>query len=58
MTFKPFLAYYIEIRKPVYSTNAIESINARTHRAVNIRRRFPTDQAVFKCDYTALLHWV
>lgn len=36
--FVPFLAFDVEIRKVVCTTNAIESINARLRRAVNARR--------------------
>ncbi|WP_199044676.1 IS256 family transposase, partial [Glycomyces salinus] len=54
-TFTPFLAYDIEIRKLICSTNAIESINARIRRAVNARGHFPTEQAALKCVYMALM---
>ncbi|GAA5198161.1 hypothetical protein GCM10023322_70910 [Rugosimonospora acidiphila] len=35
--FTPFLAFDVEIRKVICSTNAIESVNARTRRAVRAR---------------------
>jgi transposase-like protein len=54
-TFTPFLAWDIEIRKLICSTNAIESINARVRRAVNARGHFPTEQAAMKCVYMALM---
>ena len=47
----PFLAYDVEIRKVIYTTNAIESINARYHRAVRARGHFPNEQAALKCLY-------
>jgi putative transposase len=50
----PFLAFHIEIRKVVCTTNAIESINARLRRAVNARGHFPNDNAALKCLYLAI----
>ena len=44
----PFLAFDAEIRKVIYTTNAIESLNARIRRAVNARGHFPTEQAALK----------
>lgn len=49
--FTPFLAYDVEIRKVLCSTNAIESLNARYRRAVRARGHFPTEQAALKCLY-------
>jgi putative transposase len=49
--FVPFLDYDVEIRRIIYSTNAIESINARYRRAVRARGHFPTEQAALKCVY-------
>lgn len=49
--FAPFLDYSPEIRKVIYSTNAIESLNARMRRATRARGHFPTDQAALKCLY-------
>jgi putative transposase len=49
--FTPFLAYDVEIRRVLFSTNAIESLNARYRRAVGARRHFPTEQAALKCLY-------
>jgi putative transposase len=53
--FVPFLAFDVEIRKVICTTNAIESINARLRRAVNARGHFPTEQAALKCLYLALM---
>jgi Transposase, Mutator family len=53
--FVPFLAFDVEIRKVVCTTNAIESVNARLRRAVRARGHFPTEQAVLKCLYMALM---
>jgi transposase-like protein len=49
--FIPFLAYDVEIRQVICSTNAIESLNARYRRAVRARGHFPTEQAALKCLY-------
>ena len=49
--FVPFLAFDVEIRRIIYSTNAIESLNARFRRAVRARGHFPTEQAALKCLY-------
>jgi putative transposase len=46
--FIPFLDYNIEVRRVLYSTNAIESLNARYRRAVKARGHFPTEQAALK----------
>lgn len=49
--FVPFLSYSAEIRKVIYSTNAIESMHARFRRAVRVRGHFPNEQAALKCLY-------
>src|SRR6476659_3927766 len=49
--FIPFLAYDVEIRTVLCSTNAIESLNARYRRAVNAKGHFPTEQAAMKTLY-------
>jgi transposase-like protein len=49
--FTPFLAYDVEIRTMICSTNAIESLNARYRRAVRARGHFPSEQAALKCLY-------
>jgi len=49
--FIPFLAYDVEIRRVLFSTNAIESLNARYRRAVIARGHFPTEQAALKVLY-------
>lgn len=49
--FIPFLDYNIEVRRVLYSTNAIESLNARYRRAVKARGHFPTEQAALKTLY-------
>jgi putative transposase len=49
--FIPFLAYDVEIRRVLCSTNAIESLNARYRRAVTAKGHFPTEQAALKTLY-------
>ena len=49
--FTPFLSYDVEIRRILFSTNAIESLNARYRRAVRARGHFPNEQAALKCLY-------
>jgi putative transposase len=49
--FVPFLEFPVELRKIVYTTNAIESMNARFRRSVRHRGHFPTDQAAMKVLY-------
>jgi putative transposase len=49
--FVPFLEFPIELRKIVYTTNAIESLNARFRRAVRHRGHFPNEQAAMKVLY-------
>lgn len=49
--FTPFLAHPPELRKLMYTTNAIESLNARFRHAVNRRGHFPTEQAAMKVLY-------
>ncbi len=48
---RPFLDYSPEIRRLLYSTNAIESLNARFRRATRARGHFPNEQAATKCLY-------
>jgi putative transposase len=49
--FVPFLDYPPEVRRVIYSTNAIESLHARMRRATRARGHFPTEQAAMKCLY-------
>lgn len=49
--FVPFLEFPAELRKIVYTTNSIESLNARFRRAVRHRGHFPTEQAALKVLY-------
>lgn len=49
--FVPFLDYPPELRRVVYTTNAIESLNARFRRGVRHRGHFPNEQAALKVLY-------
>jgi hypothetical protein len=44
----------VEIRTVIYTTNAIESLNARFRRAVKARGHFPTEQAALKHLYLTI----
>jgi putative transposase len=52
--FIPFLAFPVEIRTILYSTNSIESLNARFRRSVKARGHFPNEQAALKHLYLVL----
>ena len=44
----PFYAFPQEVRRIIYTTNAIESLNAKLRRAVRARGHFPTDDSAMK----------
>jgi transposase-like protein len=52
--FVPFLVFELEVRRVIFSTNAIESLNARFRRAVRARGHFPSEQAALKCLYLVI----
>ena len=52
--FSPFLAFPPELRRVVYTTNAIESLNARFRQATRRRGHFPNDQAALKVLYLVI----
>ncbi len=47
----PFFAFPIAVRRIIYTTNAIEALNAKLRRAVRTRGHFPTDEAAMKLLY-------
>jgi transposase-like protein len=49
-----FFAYPENIRKAIYTTNAIESLNASLRKVVQKRSAFPTDESIFKVLYLSL----
>ena len=50
----PFFAYPQEIRKIIYTTNAIESLNNTLKKTIKNRASFPTDEAALKLLYLSL----
>lgn len=47
-------SYPEEIRKIIYTTNAIESLNSVIRKAINNRKIFPSDQSALKVIYLAI----
>ena len=52
--FIPFLDYPPELRRVVYTTNAIESINFQLRKITKNRGHFPSDEAAMKLIYLGL----
>ena len=52
--FVPFLAFPVEIRKIIYTTNAIESLNYQLRKVTKARGSFPNDAAAMKLLYLAI----
>jgi len=52
--FTPFLAFPPEVRRVIYTTNLIESINARLRKVTRNRGQFPSEQAALKVLYLAV----
>jgi len=52
--FTPFLAFPPEVRKVIYTTNLIESMNARLRKVTRNRGQFPSGQAALKVLYLAV----
>ena len=52
----PFFAFPEAVRRMIYTTNAIESLNAKIRRAVRTRGHFPSDDAATKLLYLVLNH--
>jgi putative transposase len=50
----PFYAFPAEVRRIIYTTNAIESLNAKLRRAVRARGHFPHDDAALKLLFLVL----
>ena len=50
----PFFDYPDEIRKVIYTTNAIESLNMSIRKVIKNKRVFPSDEAALKLLYLAL----
>lgn len=52
----PFLAYPPEVRRMLYTTNVIESLNFQLRKVLKPKGAFPTDEAVTKLLFLALRH--
>ena len=52
----PFFDYPPEIRKIIYTTNAIESVNMSLRKVTKSRGSFPNDESVMKLFYLALIN--
>jgi putative transposase len=50
----PFFAFSAEIRKVIYTTNAVESLNMSLRKALKTRVAFPSEEAALKVMYLAL----
>jgi len=59
--FVPFLSYPTELRRMLYTTNAVESLNSQLRKTLRQRGPFPNDEAVFKLLFLAIqnakVHW-
>jgi putative transposase len=50
----PFYAFHPDVRRLVYTTNAIEALNSKLRRVVRARGHFPTDEAAMKLLFLVL----
>jgi putative transposase len=50
----PFFAFPPDIRRLIYTTNALESIHARVRKIIKTRGHFPTDEAATKLIWLVL----
>jgi putative transposase len=50
----PFFAFPPAVRKVIYTTNAIESVNARLRKIIKTRGHFPSDESATKLIWLAL----
>jgi putative transposase len=54
----PFLAFPPEVRRVIYTTNAIEALNRQLRKAVKTKGHFPSEDAARKLLYLAILNAV
>jgi len=52
----PFFAFAPDIRKVIYTTNAVESLNMTLRKVIKTRASFPNEEAATKLLYMALLN--
>jgi transposase-like protein len=50
----PFFFYPLEVRKIIYTTNAIESLHMQLRKIIKNRGHFPNDDAAVKLLYLVL----
>jgi putative transposase len=50
----PFMAFEPEVRRVIYTTNAIEALNRQLRKAVKTKGHFPTEDAARKLIYLAI----
>jgi putative transposase len=50
----PFLAFEPEVRRVIYTTNAIEALNRQLRKAVKTKGSFPSEEAAIKLLYLAI----
>jgi putative transposase len=54
--FTPFFQFDMEIRKIIYTSNAIESLNLQLRKVTKTKGHFPTNDAVLKIFYMAIMN--
>ena len=54
----PFLAFPEEVRRVIYTTNAIEALNRQLRKAIKTKGHFPNEDAARKLIYLALVNAV
>jgi len=52
----PFFAFPPDVRRVIYTTNALESVHAQLRKIIKTRGHFPTDEAATKLIWLALRH--
>jgi Transposase, Mutator family len=52
----PFFAYPADIRKVIYTTHAVESLNMSLRKVIKTRGSFPNQEAAMKLPFLALEH--
>jgi putative transposase len=50
----PFMAFEPEVRRVIYTTNAIEALNRQLRKAVKTKGSFPSEEAAMKLLYLAI----
>src|ERR1700689_26337 len=54
----PFMAFEPEVRRVIYTTNAIEALNRQLRKAIKTKGHFPTEDAARKLIYLAITNAV